>query len=74
MFFWPHRDKAIFLNSAQLKIPKLADVCSTDEVARLEEMRARLPAGSTCQEFGLDERRVGFVRWLITHGKLRENM
>ena len=74
MFLWPRNDSATSLNSAQVAIPILADVCSTDEVTRLEEMRARLPAGGTCQEFELDERRVEFVRWLIAHGKLGEDM
>jgi hypothetical protein len=74
MFFWPRSDKASFLRSAQLEIPKLADVCSSDEVIRLEEMRARLPAGGACQEFELDERRVEFVRWLIANGKLGESL
>ena len=74
MFSWLRNDNATFLNSARLDIPKLADVCSTDEVTRLEELRARLPAGGTCREFELDERRVEFVRWLIAHGKLGEDM
>ncbi len=50
----------------------LADLCGPEELAKLVALRTRIVSGCLPAEFGLDECRVEFARWLVLHGKLTD--
>lgn len=43
-------------------------------LARLCELREHTLTRRICQEFGLDERRLLYVRWLVEHGRIGEGI
>lgn len=51
-----------------------ADAFTPEERAQLEALRARYADTHDCGEFGLDERRLRYVRWLVEHGCLSEHI
>lgn len=44
-----------------------------EELARVEALRATCEATHDCGEFGLDVRRLRYVRWLVAHGRIGED-
>lgn len=44
------------------------------EKSRLAMLRQQVQTDGNYREFGLDQRQLEFVRWLVVHGKLREDL
>jgi hypothetical protein len=52
----------------------LENAFSPTELAHLRALRDQYAATRTCVQMGLDERRLGFVRWLVEHGRIGEGI
>jgi len=74
MFFWQRVERRPGSQRARLSDRSVAEVCTSEELIRLEELRTRFVSGDTYREFGLDPRRVEFARWLLANGKLSEDL
>ena len=51
----------------------LATTFTPEELSRLRALREQYETTQACAEFGLDERRLRFARWLVEHRRLSEN-
>lgn len=52
----------------------LEDAFSPTELAQLRALRDQHAATRTCIQMGLDEQRLSFVRWLVEHGRIGEDI
>ena len=52
----------------------LATTFTPEEFAHLYVLREQCQTKQDCGEFGLDERRLRFVLWLVAHGRLSEGV
>ncbi len=67
MFTWKQGQKA-------RQTLAMADAFTTEERARLETLRVRYEDTQDCGEFGLDERWLLYVRWLVAHRRIGEGV
>ncbi|HEX8036695.1 MAG TPA: hypothetical protein VF510_22750 [Ktedonobacterales bacterium] len=52
----------------------LAASFTPEEFARLYLLREQYETSRDCGEFGLDERRLRFARWLVEQGRLNDGV
>lgn len=57
-------------NQVELSQP----IFTESQLARLTAFRARIVKYQASEEHGLGEQRLEFARWLVTHGRLSEEM
>jgi len=67
MFTWEHA------NELQ-QDATLAASFTPEELIRLWALREQYETSQDCGEFGLDERRLRFARWLVEHKLLSEEV
>ena len=67
MFAWEHANQT-------LRASALAATFTPEEFAHLHALREHYQTSRGCVEFGLDERRLRYVRWLVAHGLLSEGI
>jgi hypothetical protein len=51
-----------------------AEYLSAEEIAKLSQVQAQFQGHTDCVELELNERRLGFVRWLVDRGLLGEDL
>ncbi len=51
-----------------------AAVFTAEEFVRLHKLRERYKIAGDCDEFGLDARRLRYVRWLVENGRIGEGV
>jgi hypothetical protein len=51
----------------------LATTFTPEELSRLRAFPEQYETNQACAEFGLDERRLRFERWLVQHQRIGEN-
>ena len=71
-FSWGAADASWRGGSEQAHRAALASAFTQEGVARVEALRATCEATHDCGEFGLDLRRLRYVRWLVEHGRIGE--
>ena len=52
----------------------LAATFTAEELRCFRALREQYETSQDCGEFGLDERRLRFARWLVEHGRLSEEI
>lgn len=70
MFLWEY---ARVKHSTQLAASP-QEILSAEELARLTQLQVRFHGHPECVELALDELRLSFVRWLVDHGRISEEM
>jgi hypothetical protein len=75
--FWARVADAVF-RPRKAQTPSVVadgDHCfSSQELTRLCALRERYQATNQYSEMDLDERRLGFARWLVEHGRIGEDI
>lgn len=76
MFAWEYAryKHATYPEQISVALADARSVLTAEEIARLSAVKARYQGHPTCVECDLDERRLGFARWLVDHGQLREDI
>lgn len=57
-----------------LRASALAATFTPEEFAHFHALREQFQIDQDCGEFGLDEARLQFARWLVEHGRLSEGI
>lgn len=67
MFTWERADEL-------QREATLTATFTPEELIRLRALREQYETSQDCGEFGLDERRLRFARWLVEHRLLSEEV